>query len=45
MTATEELQAAHATAWRRRLPLLPALLFTIVLTQVPFVIAVSEASA
>ena len=27
-------------SWRRRLPLLPALLFTIVLTQVPFVMSV-----
>ena len=27
-------------AWRRRLPLLPALLFTIVLTQVPFVMSI-----
>src|SRR3954452_13744353 len=27
-------------SWRRRLPLLPALLFTIVLTQVPFVMSI-----
>src|SRR5215210_828509 len=27
-------------SWRRRLPLLPALLFTIALTQVPFVMSV-----
>ena len=27
-------------SWRRRLPLLPALLFTIVLTQVPFVLSI-----
>src|SRR2546423_4646404 len=27
-------------SWRRRLPLLPALLFTILLTQVPFVLSV-----
>ena len=27
-------------AWRRRLPLLPALLFTILLTQVPFVLSI-----
>jgi sorbitol/mannitol transport system permease protein len=27
-------------AWRRRLPLLPALLFTILLTQVPFVMSI-----
>src|SRR3954451_23364438 len=26
--------------WRRRLPLLPALLFTILLTQVPFVMSI-----
>jgi sorbitol/mannitol transport system permease protein len=33
-----ELRASHRRkeAWRRRLPLLPALLFTIVVTQVPF---------
>src|SRR4051812_12962922 len=27
-------------SWRRRLPLLPALVFTIVLTQVPFVMSI-----
>src|SRR4030081_3802784 len=27
-------------SWRRRLPLFPALLFTIVLTQVPFVMSI-----
>src|SRR3954465_2443327 len=27
-------------SWRRRLPLLPALIFTIVLTQVPFVMSI-----
>ena len=27
-------------AWRRRLPLLPALLFMILLTQVPFVLSI-----
>src|SRR5215207_9841974 len=27
-------------SWRRRLPLLPALLFTILLTQVPFVMSI-----
>ena len=30
---------SHATPWRRRLPLLPALIFTIVLTQVPFLMS------
>ena len=27
-------------AWRRRLPLLPALIFTVLLTQVPFVMSI-----
>ena len=27
-------------SWRRRLPLLPALIFTILLTQVPFVMSI-----
>jgi sorbitol/mannitol transport system permease protein len=52
MTATESVTAPTAKrsrnlrpdrsseAWRRRLPLLPALLFTIVLTQVPFVMSI-----
>jgi sorbitol/mannitol transport system permease protein len=31
---------SRGDAWRRRLPLLPALLFTILLTQVPFVLSV-----
>jgi sorbitol/mannitol transport system permease protein len=31
---------ALSEAWRRRLPLLPALLFTIALTQVPFVLSI-----
>src|SRR5437667_4271863 len=31
---------ALSESWRRRLPLLPALLFTIVLTQVPFVMSI-----
>jgi sorbitol/mannitol transport system permease protein len=31
---------SRSEAWRRRLPLLPALLFTIVLTQVPFVMSI-----
>ncbi len=47
-TASPELEAQRELAikkadrrdrWSRRLPLLPALLFTIVVTQVPFVIA------
>ncbi len=52
MTATESVTAPGvkrsrnllpnrtSEAWRRRLPLLPALLFTIVLTQVPFVMSI-----
>ena len=52
MTATESVTAPSvkrsrnllpnrsSDAWRRRLPLLPALLFTIVLTQVPFVMSI-----
>lgn len=40
MSDTDALLTSRATAWRRRLPLLPALLFTIVLTQVPFVMSV-----
>ena len=52
MTATESVTAPgvkrsrrllpdrSSEAWRRRLPLLPALLFTIVLTQVPFVMSI-----
>jgi sorbitol/mannitol transport system permease protein len=31
---------AMSGAWRRRLPLLPALIFTILLTQVPFVMSI-----
>jgi sorbitol/mannitol transport system permease protein len=31
---------SRGDSWRRRLPLLPALLFTILLTQVPFVLSV-----
>ena len=33
-------RAALSEKWRRRLPLLPALIFTIVLTQVPFVMSI-----
>ncbi len=33
-------QPAHASPWRRRLPLLPALIFTIALTQIPFVMSI-----
>jgi sorbitol/mannitol transport system permease protein len=50
MTTTETVSAPalkpsgtvskRSEAWRRRLPLLPALLFTIVLTQVPFVMSI-----
>ncbi len=37
--ATEIKRAERKERWLRRLPLLPALIFTIVVTQVPFVIA------
>jgi sorbitol/mannitol transport system permease protein len=52
MTATQSVTASpvkrsrrllpdpSSESWRRRLPLLPALLFTIVLTQVPFVMSI-----
>jgi sorbitol/mannitol transport system permease protein len=40
MSAADPALPSHATAWRRRLPLLPALLFTILLTQVPFVMSI-----
>lgn len=40
MSERDPALPSHATAWRRRLPLLPALLFTIVLTQVPFVMSI-----
>ncbi len=40
MNTVEPALPAHATAWRRRIPLLPALLFTIVLTQVPFLMSI-----
>jgi sorbitol/mannitol transport system permease protein len=33
-------RASLSESWRRRLPLLPALLFTIALTQVPFVMSI-----
>ena len=41
-TATAGAAAAHARrdAWKRRLPLLPALVFTIVATQIPFLITI-----
>lgn len=41
-TATAGPAAAHARheAWKRRLPLLPALIFTIVATQIPFLITI-----
>jgi polyol transport system permease protein len=34
------ISSRFSESWRRRLPLLPALLFTIVLTQVPFVMSI-----
>jgi sorbitol/mannitol transport system permease protein len=38
---TSTLRVPHLSeSWRRRLPLLPALIFTILLTQVPFVMSV-----
>jgi polyol transport system permease protein len=37
---TATLRIPLSESWRRRLPLLPALLFTIVLTQVPFVMSI-----
>jgi sorbitol/mannitol transport system permease protein len=37
---TSSGRRALSTKWRRRLPLLPALIFTILLTQVPFVMSV-----
>ncbi|MEM8902078.1 MAG: sugar ABC transporter permease [Actinomycetota bacterium] len=37
--ADELRRLQRREAWRRRLPLLPALLFTIVVTQVPFVLS------
>jgi sorbitol/mannitol transport system permease protein len=40
MSDADPAQPSHATAWRRRIPLLPALLFTIVVTQVPFVMSI-----
>jgi len=52
MTATQSVTASHlkrsrklspnrsSEAWRRRLPLLPALVFTIALTQVPFLMSI-----
>jgi sorbitol/mannitol transport system permease protein len=37
---TPTLRIPLSESWRRRLPLLPALLFTILLTQVPFVMSI-----
>jgi polyol transport system permease protein len=37
---TPTLRTPLSESWRRRLPLLPALLFTIALTQVPFVMSI-----
>jgi len=39
-TLTRGPRGTLSESWRRRLPLLPALLFTIVLTQVPFVMSI-----
>lgn len=39
MHATEVKRAERKERWLRRLPLLPALVFTVVVTQVPFLIA------
>ncbi len=36
--AAEEARAARRDKWLRRLPLLPALIFTIVVTQIPFLL-------
>jgi len=40
ITPPRTTRPALSESWRRRLPLLPALLFTIVLTQVPFVMSI-----
>jgi sorbitol/mannitol transport system permease protein len=40
ITPPRPARAPLSESWRRRLPLLPALLFTIVLTQVPFVMSI-----
>ncbi len=40
MADADHAQPSHATPWRRRLPLLPALIFTILLTQIPFVMSI-----
>jgi sorbitol/mannitol transport system permease protein len=34
------IRLSRAEGWRRRLPLLPALVFTLVLTQIPFVLTI-----
>ncbi|MTD59335.1 carbohydrate ABC transporter permease [Amycolatopsis pithecellobii] len=39
-TSTRTATKATGSAWARRAPLLPALLFTIVVTQIPFVVTV-----
>lgn len=38
--SAEQLKAAKKTARIRRIPLLPALIFTIILTQIPFVVTI-----
>jgi len=39
-TGKKTTTGTSRSAWRRRLPLLPALIFTIVVTQIPFVLTV-----
>ncbi|GAA4421708.1 ABC transporter permease subunit [Georgenia halophila] len=39
-TSEERARTARAEGWRRRAPLLPALIFTIVVTQVPFLVTI-----
>lgn len=40
MDTTTTMTSSREGAWRRRLPLLPALLFTILITQLPFVMSI-----
>jgi sorbitol/mannitol transport system permease protein len=37
---TTQMRSSRREAWRRRLPLLPALLITVLITQVPFVMSI-----
>jgi sorbitol/mannitol transport system permease protein len=39
-TRTGSVRDPFSSPWRRRLPLLPALLFTIVVTQLPFLVSI-----